>query len=354
MSVAIDISATVGDFKLATEFDIADGTVTAVFGPSGAGKTTLLRCIAGLLPSAGRICVGNTCWQDDTGQLAAHERDIGFVFQKANLFQHLSVADNLHYGLTRTPVDKRRVHFEQLVRMLELGPLLKRLPHTLSGGEQQRVAIGRALLRSPGLLALDEPLAGLDQARKNDILALLRMLQAELAIPMLYVSHSIDEVARIADDLVLLEAGQVRARGEIRQMLTRLDLPLAKDIAGGAVIESRIAGHDTEFFLTRAEFDGGMLQLPGDLGGVGQSLRLVVLARDVSLALHEPTGTSILNILEAQVDAIETDGEAQVIVKLIVGNTELLARITRKSLTDLNLTTGTKVFAQVKTVALIG
>ncbi len=180
------------------------------------------------------------------------------------------------------------------------------------------------------------------------------MLQAELAIPMLYVSHSIDEVARIADDLLLLDAGQVTARGSIQQMLTRLDLPLAKDIAGGAVIEARVAGHDTDFFLTQAEFDGGLLLLPGELGAIGQSLRLVVLARDVSLTLQQPTGTSILNILEAQVDAIEADGESQVIVKVIVGNTELLARITRKSLSDLNLSQGSKVFAQVKTVALIG
>jgi molybdate transport system ATP-binding protein len=238
--------------------------------------------------------------------------------------------------------------------MLELAPLLNRLPQTLSGGEQQRVAIGRALLRSPGLLALDEPLAGLDQARKNDILTLLRMLQAELAVPMLYVSHSIDEVARIADDLLLLDSGQITARGSIQQMLTRLDLPLSKDIAGGAVIEAQIAGHDSEFFLTQAEFNGGALQLPGDLGAVGQTLRLVVLARDVSLTLAQPTGTSILNILEAQVSAIEPDGESQVIVKVQAGDTELLARITRKSLTDLALAPGAKVFAQVKTVALIG
>jgi molybdate transport system ATP-binding protein len=285
--------------------------------------------------------------------LPVDERNIGFVFQKANLFQHLSVAENLNYGYARTPPERRRVDYATVVEMLELKPLLQRAPHTLSGGEQQRIAIARALLRSPGLLALDEPLAALDRERKHEILTLLRMLRTELSIPMLYVSHSIDEVARIADQLLLMEDGKIVASGGIQHMLTRLDLPLARDISGGAVIDAEIAEIDTAFALTRAVFGNESIQLPGSHGSVGQSLRLVILARDVSLSLERHHNTSILNILKARVLDIKPDSDSQVIVRLLVGDTILLARITRKSLSELGLEKDSEVYAQVKTVALV-
>ncbi len=353
MSIKVDIHVDSGEFRLASAFELPETGISAIFGPSGAGKTTLLRALAGLQPATGKISLGGTTWQDETVCLPAHAREAGYVFQESNLFRHLSVSGNLEYAHKRVPDGQRRVSMEQAIELLDLKELLNRNSHTLSGGEQQRVAIARALLSSPRIMLLDEPLASLDRARKEEILPLLKNLPDRLGMPMIYVSHAINEVARIADQLLLLDKGQVTATGPIQEMLTRLDLPLSRDTAGGAVIEATVTHYDSEFALTQAEFGGGTFNLPGDHGAPGQKLRLQILARDVSLSLVRHTDTSILNVLAARVAAIEADNSAQAIIQLDVGGTPLLARITRKSVAELQLQKGSDVFAQVKTVALI-
>ena len=353
MSIDVDIHANTGNFRLQAKFELPESGISAVFGPSGAGKTTLLRALAGLQPATGNVRVGKTIWQDGAICLPAHSREAGYVFQESNLFRHLSVRGNLEYAYKRVPADKRRVSMDQAIELLDLNALINRSSHTLSGGEQQRVAIARALLSSPRMMLLDEPLAALDQSRKEEILPLLKDLPAKLGMPMIYVSHAINEVARIADQLLLLDDGQVTASGPIHEMLTRLDLPLSRDAAGGAVIEAEISDYDSEFALTRADFAGGAFNLPGDHGAPGQKLRLQILAKDVSLSLARHTDTSILNVLAARVAEIEADNSAQAIIQLDIGGTPLLARITRKSVAELHLQTGSEVFAQVKTVALI-
>jgi len=353
VSIDVDIQASRGEFNLKTAFTLPEPAISAVFGPSGAGKTTLLRAIAGLEPANGTVRIGDVLWQNESLYRPAHEREVGFVFQSANLFRHLSVRGNLEYAYKRVGTENRRVEMQQIINLLDLSALLNRNTNTLSGGEKQRVAIARALLSSPRLLVLDEPLAALDQTRKDEILPLLRGLHEELQIPVLFVSHALGEVARIADQLILLDDGAITASGQIQDMLTRLDLPLSRDNAGGAIIEANIVSFDSEYALTRASFSGGIFNLPGRHGASGQKLRLQILARDVSLSLERQTNTSILNILPARVVEIEADASPQAIIRLDVGGSPLLARITRKSVAELGLAPGNEIFAQVKTVALI-
>jgi molybdate transport system ATP-binding protein len=328
--------------------------VTALFGPSGSGKTTLLRAIAGLERDPVGLCrVGETLWQDGAFFLPTHRRPLGYVFQEASLFGHLSVRGNLEYGLKRVPPDERRVTLDEAAALLGVAPLLDRRPHGLSGGERQRVAIARALLTSPRLLLMDEPLVALDRASKREILPYLERLRDELAMPVLYVSHAPDEVARLADHLVLLDAGRVRVAGPLRALLTRLDLAREQGIEAEAVVEARVADHDPIYHLTYLDFPGGRFSLARNSLPVGQRVRLRVLARDVSLTLERQTGTSILNIFPALVDGLAEDGPAQILVRLDVAGTPVLARITRKSASVLALAPGRRVYAQVKTVALL-
>ena len=242
-------------FALDVSFNAPNAGVTALFGPSGSGKTTLLRCIAGLEHAAGSLHVNGEVWQDDTKFLATHCRPLGYVFQEASLFPHLSVRANLEYGLKRIPLSEQKVPLEQVVEWLGLSRLIERGdPAKLSGGERQRVAIGRALLTSPRLLLMDEPLSALDTTSKQDILPYLERLHRELKIPVLYVSHALDEVARLADHLVLLENGRVIASGALQETLARLDLPTAHFDDAGAVIEAEVAQQDETYHLTRAGF----------------------------------------------------------------------------------------------------
>jgi molybdate transport system ATP-binding protein len=345
-----------GSFTLDAAFTAPGRGITALFGPSGSGKTTLLRCIAGLTRAVeGRLCVNGDTWQDESRShfLPAHRRAIGYVFQEASLFPHLSVRKNLEYGFKRVPSKERRVVFEQAVELLGVGPLLERGPRHLSGGERQRVAIARALLTSPRLLLMDEPLSALDEASKADILPYLERLHRELSVPALYVSHLLDEVARVADYMVLMELGAVRTHGSLDALLTRLDLALARGETAGAVIDATVAEHDATFHLTYFDFDGGRLAVAQTNAPVGSRRRIRIQARDVSLALSPPQQTSILNILPARVIGIVEDAPGRAIVRLAAGDAILLARVTQKSASLLELAPGMPVYAQIKSVALI-
>src|SRR3989338_7174672 len=343
-------------FELHAELQVFAHGVIALFGPSGSGKTTLLRCIAGLERTAnGMFQVKDEVWQSGANFLPVHRRPLGYVFQEASLFPHLSVRQNLEYGLKRIPPEQRKVQLEQVVEWLGLGKLIERAsPTGLSGGERQRVAIARALLTSPHLLLMDEPLSALDAASKRDILPYLERLHSELDIPVIYVSHSLDEVARLADQLVLMEQGRVIASGALNEILGRLDLPTAHLDDAGAVIEAGVAVHDEEYHLTRLDFPGGSLWVSKVERAIGSKVRARVLARDVSIATAMPHGSSIRNILEARIDQIQDEGPDRVNLRMSAGSGQLLlSRITRRSRDQLGLTPGMEVFAQVKSVALI-
>jgi molybdate transport system ATP-binding protein len=353
--IRADFKLKLDSFALDAAFSAPSTGVTALFGPSGSGKTTLLRCIAGLERAAGSLHVNGEVWQDETRFLATHKRPLGYVFQEASLFPHLSVRTNLEYGWKRVVSTERKVHPEQVVEWLGLERLIARGdPAKLSGGERQRVAIGRALLTSPRILLMDEPLAALDTASKQDILPYLERLHRELKIPVLYVSHALDEVARLADHLVLLEQGRVIASGALMETLARLDLPTAHFDDAGAVIEAEVAQHDETYHLTRLDFFGGSLWVGKVNQPFGSRVRARVLARDVSIAIQQPHGSSINNILIARIEELRDEGPDKVIVRMRVGDAHmLLSRITRRSRDHLGLAVGMGVFAQVKSVALM-
>jgi molybdate transport system ATP-binding protein len=349
-------------FKLQLESFLLDAVfsapaigVTALFGPSGSGKTTLLRCIAGLERAKGTLHVNGDTWQDETIFEPVHKRPLGYVFQEASLFPHLSVRANLEYGLRRIPRSERKVPLDQVVEWLGLERLIERGdPARLSGGERQRVAIGRALLTSPRILLMDEPLSALDTNSKQEILPYLERLHRDLEIPVLYVSHAMDEVARLADHLVLLDQGRVIASGALGEMLARLDLPTAHFDDAGAVIEAVVVQHDETYHLTQLDFSGGSLWVGQVEQPFGSKVRARVLARDVSIATQQPHGSSITNILHARIAEIRDEGPDKVIVRLAVGESHvLLSRITRRSRDLLKLSVGMDVFAQVKSVALM-
>lgn len=344
-------------FTLDVDLALPGRGVTALFGPSGSGKTSCLRCVAGLEPAArGRLVVAEETWQDsDRGLfLPPHRRALGYVFQDANLFEHLDVRRNLLFGWKRVAPAARRLELEQVVELLGIEGLLARMPARLSGGERQRVGIARALLTSPRLLLMDEPLAALDAERKAEILPYLERLTGELALPILYVSHAPDEVARLADHLVLLEQGRVLASGPTSEVLARLDLPIALADDAGVVLAGRVLGHDPDYGLLSLGLAGEQRVLLAHVPlPPGQALRIKVLARDVSLSL-ERQHSSILNVLPATVAEIApTRSPAQVLLRLDLGGTALLARITRYSLERLALQPGSRVWAQLKSVAVL-
>jgi molybdate transport system ATP-binding protein len=352
MSIDVALKLAREGFELDVAFTGPANGITAVFGPSGAGKSTLLRLIAGLEQGTGRITVGQENWLTADTNVAAHKRAVGYVFQEASLFTHLSVVGNLEYGYRRVPPADRCIHLEQVIAALRLEDFLHRHPSTLSGGERQRVAIGRALLTSPKLLLLDEPLASLDMQHKREIMPLLESICGEFRIPAIYVSHAPDEVARLADHLVLLDKGKLTAAGPVNELLTRFDLPLAHDDDAGTIVATTVGEHDPEFDLTELRFGEGRFVVPGKRQR-GETLRVRVLARDVSLALERHTDTSILNIVAATVTEIAAQSGAQSLVKLDACGSPMLARVTQRSVARLQLETGKRVYAQVKTVALL-
>lgn len=341
-------------FDLDVELRAPSRGVTSIFGPSGSGKTTLLRAIAGLdRHDGGFLRVGGHTWQDERVFRPPHRRPLGYVFQEASLFDHLSVRQNLEYGRRRVPEADHRIPLDHVIDLLGLGPLLERRTAHLSGGERQRVAIGRALAVSPGLLLMDEPLASLDLSSRREILPHLESLRDELEIPVLYVSHTPEETARLADHLVLLDRGRVSAAGEVQEMLTRLDLPLARGGDAAAIVDATVSGHDEPYHLTFLDFGGGRLTVTRSELPVGRHVRVRLAAQDVSLTLERQEGTSILNIFPATVEELHPEGEAQVTVRLRAGSIPLLSRVTRRSAATLDLQPGKSVYVQVKSVVLL-
>lgn len=342
-------------FTLDVDLVLPGRGVTALFGHSGSGKTTLLRCIAGLQRTEeGHLSFKGEVWQDKIICLPTHQRSLGYVFQEASLFPHLSARKNIEYGMKRTAVPLDTAKLNHVIELLGIGSLLERKPDQLSGGERQRVGITRALAVNPRILLMDEPLAALDLKRKQEILPYLECMRDELEIPVLYVSHSPEEVARLADHLVALEGGRVVASGSLSEVLTRLDSPLAHIDDAGAVIEATVAQQDEKYHLTRLDFASGHLWVGRVERPFGTKVRARVLARDVSIATQPPQGSSINNILNASIEEIRDEGPDKVIVRMRVGGAQmLLARITRRSRDQLGLGAGMYVCAQVKSVALM-
>jgi len=346
-------------FALEVDLKLPGRGVTALYGHSGSGKTTCLRCIAGLERAEdGFVQINDQVWQDSRNGLFVppHKRALGYVFQEASLFPHLSVRANLEFGFKRIARHQRRVDQAHATELLGIAHLLDRHPQHLSGGERQRIGIARALLTSPQLLLMDEPLAALDSKRKSEILPYLERLHDELDIPVLYVSHAQDEVARLADHIVLLSDGQVLASGPIGETLARLDLPMALGDDAGVVINGSVSAYDTHYQLLTLQLPDSALSMRVAHAplALGKQLRIKVQARDVSLSLQAQEPSSILNRLPVTVTGeISADNNAHVLVRLDAGGTPLLARITRFSRDQLQLHPGQALWAQIKAVAVL-
>ncbi|MBU2499697.1 molybdenum ABC transporter ATP-binding protein [bacterium] len=345
-----------GSFLLDADLTVPGTGVTTLWGPSGCGKTTLLRCIAGLEDQVdGRIQLAGKVWLDtDAGiDVPPHRRTLGCVFQDGLLFPHLDVRANLLFGRRRRNPPAGEEDVERAVRLLGLDGMLDRLPDTLSGGERQRVALGRALLARPDLLLLDEPLASVDAAAREDLYPFIAAVARREDIPILHVTHDRREAAALADHLVLMSGGRIAAAGPLDAMAADLDGPWAQGPDPVAVIDGRISDRDQAFHLNRLEFSGGCLWLPGPALAAGAKQRVLIAARDVSLSLDEPRVTSILNVLPAVVTGVRDRNESQVLVGLAAGDTSLLAVVTRRSAANLDLEPGRRLQAQVKSAALV-
>jgi len=351
----VDVGLRRGAFALDCAFS-SDAPIVALFGRSGAGKTTVVQAIAGIArPERGRIVVAERTLFDAAAgiDVPPEARRVGYVFQDALLFPHLDVRANLHYGERLTPASERFVDPARVIALLGLANLLGRRPASLSGGERQRVAIGRALLASPRLLLLDEPLASLDGARKAEILAYIEILRDELRLPMVYVSHAVEEVTRLADHVVAIADGRVAAQGDATEVLSRPEVGAwAGRYEAGAVLEARVRRLDERWDLTTLEFPGGELVVPNLDALPGEPVRVRVRARDVAIALEPPRGVSIRNAFPARVKALERQFGAMVDVRLDVGGIPLVARITRRSADELGLAPGQPVVALVKAVSI--
>lgn len=353
----VQLSLARADFQLDVDLALPTHGITVLYGASGSGKTSVLRCVAGLEHAHNALVrIDGVVWQDSARGifLPPWQRPLGYVFQEASLFEHLDVRDNLIYGQKRSPADQQTIALDAVIELLGIAHLMQRRVQQLSGGERQRVAIARALATQPRLLLLDEPLAALDQARRQEILPWLEHLRDELQIPMLYVTHATDEVARLADSLVVLDQGHVKAAGPTAEVLARIDTPVVLGDDAGALLHGTVVEHDARWHLMRVEFDGGSLWLRDSGLARGQRVRLRVLARDVSLATEVPHHTSIQNLLPATVDAIATDTHpSQALVRVACGGALLLSRITARAVDTLSLKPGQAVWAQVKSVALV-
>jgi molybdate transport system ATP-binding protein len=351
----VDVEVRRGAFTVKAAF-ASDAPIVALFGRSGSGKTTIVNAVAGIVrPERGRIVIGERNLYDSERRidLAPERRRVGCVFQDSLLFPHLDVRANLAYGEKLTPPAERFVDHERVLSLLGIGSLLERRPANLSGGEKQRVAIGRALLTSPRILLLDEPLASLDGARKAEILAYVELLRDELRLPIVYVSHAIEEVTRLANRVVVVEDGHVAAEGETAEVFSRAEIGAATGRAEeGVVIDARVASHDPQFELTTVAFAGGELVVPNVDALPGEAVRVHIRARDVSIALERPARLSIQNVLEASVVSLRGEYGAIVDVELRVGTTPLFARITRKAASELGLAAGQHVHALVKAISI--
>ncbi len=350
-------------FSLDVALNIPAQGVTAIFGASGCGKTSLLRCMTGLeKTNSGKFSIGKLVWQDESHFSPVHTRQQGVVFQEASLFDHLTVQGNLQYALKRVSSKNRRgvlteqatfIDYQHVLDLLGIARLLDQYPASLSGGEKQRVAIARALLTQPRILFMDEPLAALDYKRKQEILPYLEKLSRVFHIPIIYITHSLEEVARLADYLVLMDEGRVVASGELQDILSRVDLPLSFENDLGVVLKAKVVEKDSKWHLMLTEFEGGELWLKDNHLDIGEPLRVRVLAKDVSLSLA-PQDSSILNSLPAEVIEVVNDVDvAMSLVRLKIGESILISRVTRRSVDHLALTPTFKVWAQIKSVAIL-
>ncbi|CCE03917.1 molybdenum ABC transporter ATP-binding protein [Bradyrhizobium sp. STM 3809] len=353
-TVKVDFRGTLGRFELNARFEVPARGVTAIFGPSGCGKTAVMRCIAGLNRLDGRCSVAGDVWQDEKTFRPVHQRPIGYVFQEANLFPHLSVRRNLMYG---HPGTGGAIGFDEVIALLGIGRLLERSPRHLSGGERQRVAIGRALLSQPKLLLMDEPLSALDQMTKDEILPYLERLHAALDLPILYISHDIAEVERLADQLVLMRHGAVLASGPLAALQADLSLPLALSRDAAVSLDATVTAQDASDGMATLEVSGGRFLVPAEPLAPGTRRRLRVLADDVSLAVDAPSRSTIVNVLRAKILEIRGQADHRVTALLGLGETgggaRLLSRVTQRSWNELGLQAGLAVYAQVKGVALV-
>ena len=362
-SIHLQIQLNRSAFMLDVDLQLPGQGITAIFGASGSGKTTLLRAVAGLEKNQqGRIQIGAHIWQDTQQgiDLPTWQRPLGYVFQESSLLPHLSVSDNLNFGLKRALKTSGNAQpdaakaLQASIELLGIGNLLQRMPDQLSGGERQRVAIARAIAMQPQLLLMDEPLASLDAARRQEIFPWLSKLRDELKMPMLYVTHSADEVARLADHLVVLDKGNVKAQGPVSTVLTQVVNPVVVGEDAGALIAGHIGRVDTQWHLSRIDFEGGCVWMRDAGLPVGKAVRIRILARDVSLATSEPQNTSIQNQLLGTIQSITPDAHpSQVMVVLKCGAEEVLARVTKRAVDELGLQVGQPVWAQVKSVALV-
>ncbi len=352
--IVIDVKHQRPDFKLAITANLKSG-LTSFFGKSGSGKTSLINLVAGLSePDEGFISIGNRVVFDSRKKINVppEQRGIGYVFQDGRLFPHLTVKNNLVFARRFMTPPLKPEMFAQIVDLLDISSLLERRPMTLSGGEKQRVAIGRALLSEPSLLLMDEPLASLDAGRKSEIMPFIENLRDRMNTPILYVSHAMDEVIRLSDQLVLINEGTVVAQGNVEEVMGRLDLkPLTGRYQAGAVFSVRVLSHDHENKLSRLALSEQTIWVPGNTLPVGSEFRLRIHARDVSLSTQKPVGSSVLNIIEATITEIVPEQGPHCEILMDIG-APLIARITRKSASDLKLQIGQKVFASIKAAAI--
>ena len=341
------------NFNFDVDLKLPASGITVVFGPSGSGKTTLLRCLAGLEKS-GKMEIAGKVWQDKNIYVPPSQRAIGMVFQEPRLFPHLKVRGNLLYGYKRTQFKLRRMHLDEIVHLLSLENLLERKIEKLSGGEKQLVALGRALLTSPSLLLMDEPLAALDAKRKNEIIPFLKKIGKELSIPIIYVTHSMSEVLQLVDTMVILKDGKVVNCGGVEKVFSDIHLRhFINDENFGAVLDTTVLEHDTKYEITRLDFKGQELNVPIQDIPPGEGLRVHIHSKDVSLATQAPEGlTSVLNILKTKVKSIGKEAGYLVDIELDAGQ-PLLATITRKSLSNLKLRSGQSIFAYIKAIRMV-
>lgn len=340
-------------FSLDVDLEISCRGVTALFGPSGCGKTTLLRLIAGLEHADGSLFLCDEVWQDDTQFIPAHERSIGYVFQEASLFPHLNVLRNLLYGFRRIPYRQRHVKLQHAVELLGLDQLLKRKPQGLSGGERQRVAIARALLTSPKLLLMDEPMSALDQNSKAEIMPYLQRLHSELAIPVLYVSHAADEVAQLADHLVLMDNGRITSQGPMKTMRKHLTLSSSNGISDvTTAFEATVIEYDEIFHITYLQVGDVGLSVPGIVAAMGESVELLLNADDISLSLEPIVDSSILNMIPVRLGAMAERKPAHVQLSLQSSMGQILAQVTRRSVKEMGLHPGKEIYALLHRVSI--
>lgn len=353
--IDVRITCCLANFTLNAAFSSGSG-ITALFGRSGSGKTSVVNAIAGLVtPDEGVITVNGECLFDRGRgiDVAVPRRRIGYVFQDGRLFPHLTVNANLRYGLELARSGERYVDFDKVVGLLGLEPLLERRPANLSGGEKQRVAIGRALLMSPRLLLMDEPLAALDQIRKHEVLRYIARLHREISVPIVYVSHAVEEVVQLAEAVVLMGGGRVVGCGPVGQIMGRADLR-AEGISfeGGTVIDARVVARDAAYDLATLEFAGGELKAPGIAAALGEAVRVRIRARDIAIALTPPADISVLNVLRGTVVDMQSGDDARATVRVKIGETVLTSRITRYSADRLKLLPGLEVCVLIKAVSL--